>query len=260
MSFFMSADYSLSTKVMEIIYFIIGLLCIYCGVKNLKDKENPEPMGTFIFWAVLGVVLALGRWLPSLVSGILVVVMCIPAILKKVKKGAVSAATKAETEATYEKIGMKIFVPTLSIGMLAVICAITGLGIGLSALNGVALGVLVAIILLMIMNRDNKPSTFLNDSERMLSMYGVIVMFISGIVGYILDKNGFPTAPMLLAFVLAPMLEENMRKAFIASQGSLVVFTDSILKLVLLAIFLLLVLTPMVKAALRKVKGPKANA
>ena len=149
MSFFMSADYSLSTKVMEIIYFIIGLLCIYCGVKNLKDKENPEPVGTFIFWAVLGVVLALGRWLPSLVSGILVVVMCIPAILKKVKKGAGSAATKAETEATYEKIGMKIFVPTLSIGMLAVICAITGLGIGLSALNGVALGGLVAIILLI---------------------------------------------------------------------------------------------------------------
>ena len=149
MSFFMSADYSLSTKVMEIIYFIIGLLCIYCGVKNLKDKENPEPVGTFIFWAVLGVVLALGRWLPSLVIGILVVVMCIPAILKKVKKGAVSAATKAETEATYEKIGMKIFVPTLSIGMLAVICAITGMGIGLSALNGVALGVLVAIILLI---------------------------------------------------------------------------------------------------------------
>ena len=161
---------------MEIIYFIIGLLCIYCGVKNLKDKENPEPVGTFIFWAVLGVVLALGRWLPSLVSGILVVVMCIPAILKKVKKGAVSAATKAETEATYEKIGMKIFVPTLSIGMLAVICAITGMGIGLSALNGVALGVLVAIILLMIMNRDNKPSTFLNDSERMLSTVGPLSM------------------------------------------------------------------------------------
>ena len=176
MSFFMSADYSLSTKVMEIIYFIIGLLCIYCGVKNLKDKENPEPVGTFIFWAVLGVVLALGRWLPSLVSGILVVVMCIPAILKKVKKGAVSAATKAETEATYEKIGMKIFVPTLSIGMLAVICAITGMGIGLSALNGVALGVIVAIILLMIMNRDNKPSTFLNDSERMLSTVGPLSM------------------------------------------------------------------------------------
>lgn len=54
--------------------------------------------------------------------------------------------------------------------------ATSGLDIGLSALNGVALGVLVAIILLMIMNRDNKPSTFLNDSERMLSTVGPLSM------------------------------------------------------------------------------------
>ncbi len=89
------------------------------------------------------------------------------------------------------------------------------------------------------------------------SMYGVVVMFISGIVGYLLDKNGFPTAPMLLAFVLAPMLESNMRKAFIASQGSLRIFVDSPLKLVLLAVFLVLILTPAVKGVLRKVKGGK---
>ncbi len=140
-----------------------------------------------MFWAF---VIALGRWLPSLVSGILVVVMCIPAILKKVKKGAVSAATKAETEATYEKIGMKIFAPTLSIGVLAVVCAITGLGIGLSALNGVALGVAVAIILLMVMNHDNKPSTFLKDSERMLSTVGppVHAAHAAGMSGFHLHR------------------------------------------------------------------------
>ena len=92
------------------------------------------------------------------------------------------------------------------------------------------------------------------------SMYGVIVMFVSGIVGYLLDKNGFPTAPMLLAFVLAPMLEENMRKAFIASRGSLAIFTDSPLKLVLLAVFLVLVLTPTVKAVRKKMgAGKKAR-
>ena len=192
MSFFTSADVTLSNKVMEVIYIIIGLLCINCGVKNLKDKENSEPVGTFIFWAVLGVVIALGRWLPSLVSGILVVVMCLPAIFKKVKKGAVSAATKAETEAAYEKIGMKIFAPTLSIGVMAVLCAITGLGIGLSALNGVAIGVLVSIILLMIMNKENKPSTFLNDSERMLSTVGPLSMLpmLLACLGSIFTKAG----------------------------------------------------------------------
>ena len=192
MSFFTSADVTLANKVMEVIYIIIGLLCINCGVKNLKDKENSEPVGTFIFWAVLGVVIALGRWLPSLVSGILVVVMCLPAIFKKVKKGAVSAATKAETEAAYEKIGMKIFAPTLSIGVMAVICAITGLGIGLSALNGVAIGVLVSIILLMILNKENKPSTFLNDSERMLSTVGPLSMLpmLLACLGSIFTKAG----------------------------------------------------------------------
>ena len=192
MSFFTSADVTLASKVMEVIYIIIGLLCINCGVKNLKDKENSEPVGTFIFWAVLGVVIALGRWLPALVSGILVVVMCLPAIFKKVKKGAVSAATKAETEAAYEKIGMKIFAPTLSIGVMAVICAITGLGIGLSALNGVAIGVLVSIILLMIMNKENKPSTFLNDSERMLSTVGPLSMLpmLLACLGTIFTKAG----------------------------------------------------------------------
>lgn len=192
MSFFTSADVTLASKVMEVIYIIIGLLCINCGVKNLKDKENAEPVGTFIFWAVLGVVIALGRWLPSLVSGILVVVMCLPAIFKKVKKGAVNAATKAETEAAYEKIGMKIFAPTLSIGVMAVICAITGMGIGLSALNGVAIGVLVSIILLMIMNKENKPSTFLNDSERMLSTVGPLSMLpmLLACLGTVFTKAG----------------------------------------------------------------------
>lgn len=38
------------------------------------------------------------------------------------------------------------------------------------------------------------------------SMYGVIVMFLSGVLGYILTKSGFPTAPMLLSFVLAKLL------------------------------------------------------
>ena len=77
---------------------------------------------------------------------------------------------------------------------------------------------------------------------------------------YLLDKNGFPTAPMLLAFVLAPMLEKNMRKAFIASQGSLRIFVDSPLKLVLLAVFLVLVLTPVVKSIRRKLQAKKAQA
>ena len=225
MSFFTSADVTLASKVMEVIYIIIGLLCINCGVKNLKDKENSEPVGTFIFWAVLGVVIALGRWLPALVSGILVVVMCLPAIFKKVKKGAVSAATKAETEAAYEKIGMKIFAPTLSIGVLAVICAITGLGIGLSALNGVAIGVLVSIILLMIMNKENKPSTFLNDSERMLSTVGPLSMLpmLLACLGTVFTKAGVGDVISNLVSHIIP--EGNVNAGIVVYAIGMMLFT-----------------------------------
>ena len=52
MSFFTSPDVTLANKVMEIIYIIIGLLCIYCGVKNLKDKGNPwAPLSSGPCWA-----------------------------------------------------------------------------------------------------------------------------------------------------------------------------------------------------------------
>ena len=225
MSFFTSADVTLASKVMEVIYIIIGLLCINCGVKNLKDKENSEPVGTFIFWAVLGVVIALGRWLPALVSGILVVVMCLPAIFKKVKKGAVNAATKAETEAAYEKIGMKIFAPTLSIGVLAVICAITGMGIGLSALNGVAIGVLVSIILLMIMNKENKPSTFLNDSERMLSTVGPLSMLpmLLACLGTVFTKAGVGDVISNLVSHIIP--EGNVNAGIVVYAIGMMLFT-----------------------------------
>ena len=86
------------------------------------------------------------------------------------------------------------------------------------------------------------------------SMYGVLVMFVSGIIGYLLTKNDYPTAPMLLSFVLTSLLETNMRKAFIISSGSLNIFFNRPITCVLMVVFLLLVLTPIIKALIKKDK------
>ena len=87
MSFFFDPEVAMSSKLMEVIYMFIGFMVVYTAVKNLRDKENPSRAGTFIFWFVLGILMAFGQWLPDLASGILVLVMCVPAILHKVKKG-----------------------------------------------------------------------------------------------------------------------------------------------------------------------------
>jgi uncharacterized membrane protein len=52
--------------------------------------------------------------------------------------------------------------------------------------------VLVSVILLMIMNKENKPSTFLNDSERMLSTVGPLSMLpmLLACLGTIFTKAG----------------------------------------------------------------------
>lgn len=91
------------------------------------------------------------------------------------------------------------------------------------------------------------------------SMYGVLVMFLSGIAGYLLDKNNYPTAPMLLSFVLAPLLESNMRKAFIISGGSLDIFFTRPITCVLMVVFFGVVATPVVKSMMKNKTAGKAS-
>ncbi len=176
MSFFFDPEVAMSNKLMEIIYMFIGFMVVYTAVKNLRDKENPSRVGTFVFWFVLGILMAFGRWLPDVASGVLVLVMCVPAILHKVKKGKTDAPAKADTQAAFAAVGMKIFVPALSIGVLAVGAALTTKTLGFSALNGVAIGVFVAAVFLMIFNKKNTPMVLLKDSERMLSTVGPLSM------------------------------------------------------------------------------------
>jgi TctA family transporter len=72
-----------------------------------------------------------------------------------------------------------------------------------------------------------------------------------GILGYVLVKLAFEPAPLLLGFVLGPMLEENLRRAMIVSRGDATVFFTHPLSLILLllaAMLLALVLVPSIRA------------
>ena len=55
------------------------------------------------------------------------------------------------------------------------------------------------------------------------AVFDVFVMVLFGVLGYLMRKFGYEPAPLVLAFVLGPMLENNLRKSLILSQGD---FTD----------------------------------
>jgi uncharacterized membrane protein len=183
--FFGNPDINLGMKLLEVIFIVMGLICIYAGIKNLTDKDNKARIGTAIFWGALGLVLAIGRYLPAGISGILIFVMAAPAIFRRVKVGKTNAPTSDETKAQSDKIGMKIFIPALSMGIFAIVFALLFGGIisgmplptlSQAALLGIGVGVIVAIILLMVYDKKNKCDTFLKDSERFLSMVGPLCM------------------------------------------------------------------------------------
>jgi putative tricarboxylic transport membrane protein len=79
----------------------------------------------------------------------------------------------------------------------------------------------------------------------------IYMTLLFGFLGYIFIKLKCEPAPMILAFVLGPLMEENLRRALLISRGDPTVFFTrpiSLGFLIATAMFLLIVLVP----ALRK--------
>ncbi len=60
-----------------------------------------------------------------------------------------------------------------------------------------------------------------------LSMFDVWVMFASGLVGYVLHAFRFPTAPIVLGVILAPLADENFRRALLLFEDRTIGFVLS---------------------------------
>ena len=171
--FYTSVDVTLSEKLLEVMYCLIGLISMYVAFKNLKDKENKNSVGSFVFWFDLGVMFVLGKWLPALVDGILLIILVLPPILKKVSPGNEPEPTLDEMEQNNKKIGAKVFVPAVCIGLFALLAAFFT---KISPLVGMSVGVFVAMIILRIYSKSNTPSVFLKDCRRMMDVVGPLSM------------------------------------------------------------------------------------
>ena len=84
------------------------------------------------------------------------------------------------------------------------------------------------------------------------NVFDVYVMIAFGILGYLMRKTGYEPAPLVLAFVLGPMLENNLRKALILSQGDLATFVERPISAVCLGFALLLLVAPLLPTLRRK--------
>src|SRR3990167_5925959 len=84
------------------------------------------------------------------------------------------------------------------------------------------------------------------------TVFDIYVMILFGLVGYLMKKLEYEPAPLVLAFVLGPLLENNLRKAMILSQGSFAIFVTRPISAVCLLVALFLLVSPLVPRLGRK--------
>jgi len=92
------------------------------------------------------------------------------------------------------------------------------------------------------------------------NMFDVWFMLGAGTAAFVLKKNNYPIAPILLAFVLAPRFEQSIRRAFTISHGSAMIFIQKPIAAFLLLLTLFFLVSPLVLKITARRRQKSGNA
>lgn len=82
--------------------------------------------------------------------------------------------------------------------------------------------------------------------------FDILLVVVFGVLGYLMKKAGFEPGPLVLAFVLGSLLESNARRSLILFDGDLTGFLTRPISGTLAAVFLAVLLLPLLTWALRR--------
>ena len=162
----------LSNTLLQIFYIMLGLYMGITMVFTLKDENHKTRIGTAQFWGILSVTFIFGDYIPSQIVGAFVIVIAILSATKQINIGTLKQLDETFATLKAEKLGLKIFIPSLSIAVIAMLIA------SFTTLPGtVAIGIssTVTLILTFIITKA-KPKELLEDSNRMYQSMGSFVI------------------------------------------------------------------------------------
>lgn len=160
---------TISNILLQLFYIMIGLYMAITMVFTLKDKTHKTRIGTALFWGIVSAIFILGKAIPSLVTGVLIIIIALLSAFKQINIGTLKQLDNTFVNLKAEKLGLKIFIPSLTIALVAMLIA------SFTPLSGtVAIGISAtsALILTFILTKA-KPIEFVEDSNRMFQSVGV---------------------------------------------------------------------------------------
>ncbi len=87
--------------------------------------------------------------------------------------------------------------------------------------------------------------------------FDMLMLFGFGLVGYVMQRFGFPMAPAVLALVLGVLAEQHLRRALSVSDGDFLTFIERPISLALVALILAVAILPQVVRAVRARRAPR---
>lgn len=92
------------------------------------------------------------------------------------------------------------------------------------------------------------------------TMKGMWIAFLFGLIGYMMKLYGFPVGPIILSLVLTPILEINVRRSLILSNGELSIFVERPITLVLLILSVIVFILPIYFSIRSRRRGPQQES
>lgn len=92
------------------------------------------------------------------------------------------------------------------------------------------------------------------------NFFDVIVMLVFGFIGFIMQKIDMPASPIILAMILGPMAEANLRRALVLSEGSWAIFVTSPISLGFLVFSAISMAWPMLRRIYEKKVDERVKA
>ena len=225
---------TLSNNLLDVFYMFIGLCMAITMVFTLKDKNHKTRIGTALFWGILAFIFIFARILPSVLVGCLVIVIAILSATKQINVGTLKQLDTTFTEMKAQKLGLKIFVPALSIAVIAMLVA------SFTEFPGtVAIGIASTLSLLLAFAITKaKPSEAVEDTNRMFQALGVLFTaagvgdkiasiissvipqgnILAGVIAYCVGMAIF-TAIMGNAFAAFSVITAGIGLPFVFAQG-----------------------------------------
>lgn len=193
----------------EFFYIIIGIIFIICGIYALKDKDLKTRIPTAAFWFILAFTFIVGPHIPRWITGVCILIIAALTSLNQVKQPKTDVPSKEFSRKSADRIGNKIFIPAVSLAVIAVAVAYVLVELGLSTNHAIGISAAIALVIAFIITKAPAKYAHIDGSRLMMNVgpVGILPQLLAAL-GALFTAAGVGT---VIANAVATIIPDGSR-------------------------------------------------